>query len=83
MKKIILLLLFIAMFSCNSEQKTENLNNFIKEAKKPIICKPVAINIITGHITYTLASADGLIYNTGYIVMILPDTIKVFNDTIQ
>lgn len=77
MKKLILLISTIILTNCDNTRHNEYKTcAWIKEHKKPIVCRPSAREFGGAEIWYTLISKDGQIYNTNAIIMNLPDTIK-------
>jgi hypothetical protein len=74
----LLLLVIVTAFvlglcSCN-ETREADACKWIETHKKPIVAK-LYVDAILGNV-YTLISADGTVYSTSYVDMILPDTIK-------
>lgn len=71
MKKL-LIILSLGLIGCGNETPAIE---WVKEAKKPIICDYTGSNAL-GFSIYTLIDADGNMYVTGYVTMSFPDTIK-------
>ena len=69
---------FIALLvvSCSYDDNEKKAIEWIDDAKKPIICNKGFVNAWTFAIKYTLISADGKIYQTGYVDLALPDTLN-------
>lgn len=73
MKKIIIFLLIISLFSCTAKNESRSIE-WINNAKKPIVCIRYGYNEFGS--LYTLINNNQRIYQTGMVKLALPDTIK-------
>lgn len=72
------IVLLICFTSCGTSSNSENTIVWVREHKKPIICRLYGENAF-GESFYTLLDAEGNIYNTGRVNWALPDTIQIIN----
>ena len=70
-----ILILAVALSGCygNNEERT---TQWLSQAKCPIVCRSPVLNIMTGARSYTMIDAQGVIFNSGMVIMSLPDTIR-------
>ena len=72
---IITALLILQSCGCNHSANEYNTMQWLKQAKRPIVCRNIGYNNVGYHI-YEIKAADSAEYLTGYVSFNLKDTIK-------
>jgi len=79
-RKIMLLILILTIFSCSRNYAEEKrMVDWIEHNKKPIFVS--GLGYFNGEFIYTLISADGKMFVSERVMVVLPDTIRLAIDT--
>lgn len=80
MRTLIVTVILVLMVGCATDEADLATAQWIKAAKKPVVCRQAVLQGLTNTMQWTLIDADGNVYQSGWSRLALPDTIKVMGE---